>query len=310
MPVVIHTVYLVRCLVVSVWLSILRCANLWLMLWTRISRIQAHWTWLYGSVVGVVDCRSAGPWFNSGWRSVYVMTWSSNQIIQMINVMSPITTSIRTITRNSAKMVAELRTWHGSMDPRHGWSEGLLCSRQELHGGCSGPSLVDCPFAVMSWMQAVRSDVATRLKQVRRVPERPSGESPDILGKPTLRLTLQIRGQHIGMDKYSSNVGTADASVRHGCHVHYRTDGLKNIAKRVALAKLGTAQDNGCSGVVVHLPQRSSNRRHPHSDSVPHQKERKAVVAHSSHRLHMEFPPIVEVVGEVEELVLAVHSAG
>ena len=36
------------------------------------------------------------------------MTWSSNQIIQMINIMSPITTSIRTITRKSVNMVAEL----------------------------------------------------------------------------------------------------------------------------------------------------------------------------------------------------------
>ena len=60
-----------------------------------------------GSVVRAVDCRSAGPWFNSGWRSVYVMTWSSNQIIQMINIMSPITTSIRTITRNSAMKMEE-----------------------------------------------------------------------------------------------------------------------------------------------------------------------------------------------------------
>ena len=43
-------------------------------------------------------------WFNSGWRSWFTfMSWSSNQIIQMINIMSPITTSIRTITRMSAK---------------------------------------------------------------------------------------------------------------------------------------------------------------------------------------------------------------
>ena len=64
---------------------------------------------VHSSVVRATDCRSAGPWFNSGRRSWFTfMTWSSNQIIQMINIMSPITTSIRTITRNSVNMVAEL----------------------------------------------------------------------------------------------------------------------------------------------------------------------------------------------------------
>ena len=75
-------------------------------------------------------------------------------------------------------------------------------------------------FGVPKWAEGPTADyLATSLKQAPgRVPERPSGESPDILGKPTLRLTLQTQGQHIGMDKSSSNVGTADASVRHGCH--------------------------------------------------------------------------------------------
>ena len=61
------------------------------------------------SVVRAADCRSACAWFNSGWRSWFtIMTWSSkltNQIIQMINIMSP----IRTITRKSVNTVAELR---------------------------------------------------------------------------------------------------------------------------------------------------------------------------------------------------------
>ena len=71
------------------------CADLCWLLWTQ----------LYGSVVRAVDCRSAGPWFDSGWKSWFTfMTWSSNQIIQMINIMSPITTSFRTITRNSVKI--------------------------------------------------------------------------------------------------------------------------------------------------------------------------------------------------------------
>ena len=142
------------------WRWILRCMNLWLVLWTRQDAEYRIWTQIsrvHSPVVKAADCRSAGPWFNSGWRTLFTfVTWYeklTNDDFLMINIMSPITTSIRTITRKSVNMVAELRTWHGSMDPRHGWSEGLLCSRQELHGGCSGPSLVDCPFAVMSWMQ-------------------------------------------------------------------------------------------------------------------------------------------------------------
>ena len=63
-------------------------------------------------MVGAADCRSAGPWFNSGWKSWFIfMTGSDNvmnQIIQMFNNKSPIRTVITTITRNSVNMVAEL----------------------------------------------------------------------------------------------------------------------------------------------------------------------------------------------------------
>ena len=73
-----------------------------------------------------------------------------------------------------------------------------------------------------------RSRLATSLKQAPgRVPERPSGESPDILGKPTLRLTLQTRGQHIRMDKSTSNVGIAQMLLTDMAAmkaVHHRTD--------------------------------------------------------------------------------------
>ena len=58
------------------------------------------------------DCRSAGPCFNSGWRSWFTFVTGSenltNQIIQMYNIMSPIRTVIATITRKSVNMVAEL----------------------------------------------------------------------------------------------------------------------------------------------------------------------------------------------------------
>ena len=113
-------------------------------------------------------------------------------------------------------------------------------------------------FGVPKWAEGPAADyLATSLKQAPgRVPERPSGESPDILGKPTLRLTLQTQGQHIRMDKSTSNVGTAqmlltDMAAMKG--VHHRTDWLKTIGNRVALAKLGTSLPNGeaCFDTVV-----------------------------------------------------------
>ena len=74
-------------------------------IWTQISRVHSP-------VVKAADCRSAGPWFNSGWRTWFTfVTWYdklTNLNFLMINMMSPITTSIRTITRKSVKMVAEL----------------------------------------------------------------------------------------------------------------------------------------------------------------------------------------------------------
>ena len=64
---------------------------------------------VHSSVVRAADCRSAGPWFNSGWRSWFsFVTGSDNltkQTAQRNNIMSPITT----ITRKSVKMLAELR---------------------------------------------------------------------------------------------------------------------------------------------------------------------------------------------------------
>ena len=77
----------------------------WLLLSTQNPRVHSP-------VVRAADCRSAGPRFNSGWKSWFTfMTGSdnlTNQIIQMFNNMSPITTVIATITRKSVKMVAEL----------------------------------------------------------------------------------------------------------------------------------------------------------------------------------------------------------
>ena len=90
LPIPLFLVMISGCLCKSVWWLIYSCADLCWLLWTR----------LYGSVVRAVDCRSAGPWFNSGWKSWFTfMTCSDNpmnQISQMFISKSP-------ITRNSVK---------------------------------------------------------------------------------------------------------------------------------------------------------------------------------------------------------------
>ena len=113
-------------------------------------------------------------------------------------------------------------------------------------------------FGVPKWAESPTADyLATSLKQAPgRVPGRPSRESPDMLGKPTLCLTLQTRGQHIRTDKSTSNVGTAQMLLTDMAAmkaVYHRTDGLKTIAKRVALAILRTPLPNGeaCFDTVV-----------------------------------------------------------
>ena len=56
-------------------------------------------------MVGAADCRSAGPWFNSGWKSWFTFVTGSNNLMnhpaQRYNIMSPIRTVIATITRKS-----------------------------------------------------------------------------------------------------------------------------------------------------------------------------------------------------------------
>ena len=83
-----------------VWRWILRCMNLWLVLWTRQDTEYQIWTQIsrvHSPVVKAADCRSAGPWFNSGWRTLFTfVTWYdklTNDDFLMINIMSPITTS-------------------------------------------------------------------------------------------------------------------------------------------------------------------------------------------------------------------------
>ena len=75
-------------------------------IWTQISRVHSP-------VVKAADCRSAGPWFNSGRRTWFIfVTWYDKLTVHdflMINVMSPITTSIRTIARKSVNKKGEKR---------------------------------------------------------------------------------------------------------------------------------------------------------------------------------------------------------
>ena len=105
-------------LYVSVWKLSYCCADLWLLLWTRQDRerffvssatMVIKISRVHSPVVKAADCRSAGPWFNSGWRScIAFVTWYdklTNHNILMINIMSPITTSNRTITRKSFTVV-------------------------------------------------------------------------------------------------------------------------------------------------------------------------------------------------------------
>ena len=91
-------------------------------------------------------------------------------------------------------------------------------------------------FAVLTWAERrAAAYLATRWQQVRRVPERPSGESLD-----RLRLTLQTREQHIRLNKATSNVCTAPETNMSALNaVDHRTDELKTIAKQEELAKLG-----------------------------------------------------------------------
>ena len=118
----VSTLHRDKCLVVSLLVLISGCLFTCWLISCCADLCWLLWTQLYGSVVRAVDCRSAGPWFDSGWKSWFTfMTWSSNQIIQMINIMSPIRISIRTITRNSVKRSA--------FESSEGWIKILRANR-------------------------------------------------------------------------------------------------------------------------------------------------------------------------------------
>ena len=86
------------------------CTRAW---YTDGGRCLLLWIQIRGGiVVRAADCRSAGSWFNSGWRSWFIFMTGSDNLMnhpaQRYNTMSPIRTVITTITRKSVNMVAEL----------------------------------------------------------------------------------------------------------------------------------------------------------------------------------------------------------
>ena len=121
-------------------------------------------------------------------------------------------------------MVAEHGYGTGSMETRHGWSGGLLCSSQDSNGF----SLVDCPQVTERFRSRHRGGPNTRTTY-RRV----AGQARE----PYNQYDPADREQHIRLDKdvcqkpYMTDMAATYAAYQ-------RTDDLKNIAKREELVKL------------------------------------------------------------------------
>ena len=144
---------------------------------------------VHSSVVRAADCRSACPWFNSGWRSWFTfMTWSSKLTIPIIqiNIKSP----IRTIIRKSVNMVAEL--CNGTEDYSAvakattatavalDTKAFMIVAADPLSLVALKPSSKSGVDSVVDWMQWFRAHIGTggpaavylvsSLKQVHRMP--------------------------------------------------------------------------------------------------------------------------------------------
>ena len=205
------------------------CADLCLLLWTRQDRERFYVSsatmvikisMVHSPVVKAADCRSAGPWFNSGRRTWFTfMTWYdklTNPNFLMINFMSPITTSIRTTTRKSVNMVAELDNGTALWTVRGiGHSlEGNPVVTKVLHAiALKTPSRFGAD-AVVDWMQWSGVPILAGGPTADRMSGRLIGGSLDRLGNPTFRLGLQsqvqTQEQHIQLHEDQLTTDTAD----------------------------------------------------------------------------------------------------
>ena len=212
-----------------VWQLTYCCADLCLWFWTRQDRKRFYVSSatmvikisrVHTPVVKPVDCRSAGPWFNS-WRRTWstFMMWCdklTNPDLTRINIMSPITTSIRTITRKSVNMVAELDNGTALWTVR-GIGHSLECNpvvTKVLHAiALKTPSRFGAD-AVVDWMQWSGAPILAGGPTAGRMSGRLIGESLDRLGNPTFRLGLysevQTQEQHIQLHEDQLTTDTAD----------------------------------------------------------------------------------------------------
>ena len=174
-------------------------------------------------MVRATDCRSEGPWFNSGWKSWFTFVTGydklTNQIIQMFNNMSPIRTVITAITRKSVNMVAELDndTAPSRIDTSGQRLEDYSTVAKaatatavavDTKARAAQGTVVQLKSELVQSQQS-RTEAKTRADSlsvitfkppsefgtctvVGRIPGRLPGESPDRLPSPVFRLALQV----------------------------------------------------------------------------------------------------------------------